>query len=245
MDSERKKLSQLSNISEDILDKFLTAIYDRLKSTGDIIDSAYSDVPHHIKAGDIITMDETQRELFYGIINDCYKGLITMPEVEHSGDKFIIKIYDSKNGNYREINSTSLELINDIIFTMIFYIYKLENSNVTYGFLKNDFQKYEFAKLYTLILNIPDMPERIINLASDINSRGENIPFETYDAEFAKPEHRVLPPPPEQGWYNNEKSENDESDSKKGGVKRKTARKRVRKNCKKSSRKRVRKSYRK
>jgi hypothetical protein len=194
-------------------------MYKQLKFRGDSSDKYFSNLPKRVKAGDIIEMNQTQKEQFYGIVKDSYNGLIKMPEVGNVNDKFEFKIYDSETLKNYEFKLTPLELINNILFTLFLYIYKLENTSVEYGFANNDFQKYEFAKIYTLILKIPGMAKRITDLASDINSNGRNVDLEPYNEALAKPRYRVVPPTPKQGW-------SDETSSKKGGLKRrKTARK--------------------
>ena len=208
--SEKTQLSQLSQLSEDILDDYLTALYKKLKFRGDSLDKYFSNLPKRVKAGDIIEMNQIQKEKFYGIVKDSYNALIKMPEVENVNNKFEFKIHNSdtlKNYNFK---LTPLELINHILFTVFLYIYKLENISVEYGFSRNDFQKYEFAKIYTLILDIPGMAKRITDLASDINSNGQNVILEPYTESLANPRERVIPPTPRQGWRD---------DSKKGGVK--------------------------
>jgi len=235
--SEKTQLSQLSQLSEDILDNYLTAIYKQLKFRGDSLDKYFSNLPKRVKAGDIIEMNQTQKEKFYGIVKDSYNALIKMPEVGNVNNKFEFKIYNSDTLKNYDFKLTPLELMNHILFTLFLYIYKLENISVEYGFARNDFQKYEFAKIYTLILDIPDMAKRITDLASDINSNGQNVTLEPYIESLANTRYRVVPPTPRQGWRD---------DSKKGGVKRrKTTRKNLRKKNKKCSRKRSRSTFQK
>jgi len=236
MNSENNKLAQLSNVKGEHLDKVLTELYNLLKTTGNAIDRNYVNDPHYVKAGDITKMNEEQKEIFYGIVNDCYKGLITMSDVEDiGGDNYRIKMSDSDNNKIINMTFTCLGLIENIIFTIFFYIYKLQNSSVRISSLVNDSQQKTFAKLYTLILNIPNMAKRINDLATYINSKGENIPLETYDPQFEQQIKRVIPPPQDL--------------NKNGGVKRKTYRKRSRNSYRKRSRnsyrKRSRNSYRK
>jgi len=243
MASERSKISQLSNVSEVDLDRVLTDIYNRLKATGNRIDQDYSNDTHYVKAGDIKQMNETQKEIFYGIVNDCYKGLVTMPVVEDmGGDNYRIKIRDSENNRNFDMTFTSLGLIENTMFTIFFYIYKLQNARIKFASLVNESQQKAFAKLYTLILNIPDMAERITNLSNDIiKSNEKSITLETYHPVFEGQTTRVVPQPPRQGWDRPAIDWNNLTASKKGGVKRKTSRK----SSRKSSKKRLRKSSRK
>jgi hypothetical protein len=200
MNSEKTQLSQMSHVSENVLDDFLKAMYDILKATGNTNDQKYANDPHYVKAGNIIEMNENQKEIFYGIVKDSYNGLITMPEVEISRDKFVIKIRNSDPyRSIHEIKLSTLELINYIIVTLFIYIYKLQNVNIKFGFPHYDNQKYEFTKLYTLIINIPGMAERITNLSTNIDSNGEIVSTETYNPSQNLAE-RVIPPRPESGW---------------------------------------------
>ena len=105
--SEKTQLSQLSQLSEDILDNYLTAIYKQLKFRGDSLDKYFSNLPKRVKAGDIIEMNQTQKEKFYGIVKDSYNALIKMPEVGNVNNKFEFKIYNSdtlKNYDFTPLN---------------------------------------------------------------------------------------------------------------------------------------------
>ena len=230
MDSEKAQLSQMSQVPQETLDAFLKAMYGRLRTKGILNDQLYRDDAHYVKAGNINEMNENQKEIFFGIVKDCYNGLITMPEVEISHDKFLIKVYDSDTRTIAHvIKLTSLELINHILITIFVYIYKLQNVNIKFGFPPNDYQKYEFTKLYTLILNIPGMAERITNLSTNIDSNGETTQVETY-YPIENSSERVIPPRPESGWPSEKlggrKSTSRKSTSRKSSSRKSSSRKR-------------------
>jgi hypothetical protein len=170
---ERFRMFQMPNI-----DLYLERLYQRIKLNANIDDMANKNTVNYVPIGNIKDMNQEQRNLFYDIVKDCYNNLIKMPEIELENDEFVIKIYDSEtNVIASKINLSYSELLNYLVVMLFIYIYKFQRVNIRLGelvFRKNNVPykaNYDyFTKLYTLIMRIPGMSERIVNLSTSIDS---------------------------------------------------------------------------
>jgi len=159
---ERFNISQRPNI-----DPYLNKLYERIQFNANLDDES-----------NIKEMNEEEKNIFCDIVKDCYNNLIKMQEIELVNDEFVIKIYDSETRVIAsKINLSSSELLKYIVMTLFLYIYKLQRNYIRLGeviLIKNDAPyklNYDyFTKIYTLILRIPGMSERIINLSNSIDS---------------------------------------------------------------------------
>jgi len=165
------------------IDLYLERLYQRIKSNANIDDKANENTVKYVPIGNIEDMNQEQRNLFYDVVKDCYNDLIKMPEIELENDEFVIKIYDSEtNVIASKINLSYSELLNYLVVMLFIYIYKFQRVNIRLGelvFRKNNVPykaNYDyFTKLYTLIMRIPGMSERIVNLSTSIDSNSNEI----------------------------------------------------------------------